>query len=52
MVDAATDSPNAPERGGEKTKKKSGVGAKKIGVSGVEWLEWWLSGPDPGFELT
>ena len=49
MMDAATDSPNAPERG-ERRRKRAAQGAK-IGESvGLEWLEWWLSGPDPVFE--
>ena len=52
MMDAATDSPNAPERGGGKKKKKSGVGGKNRGSVELEWLEWWLSGPDPELGLT
>ena len=45
IVDAATDSPNAPERGG----RRSGVGAKhRVGGPSLVLLDfkWWLPGPD------
>lgn len=50
IVDAATDSPNAPERGGrwrERRRGKTSGGCLFQVLFTLVWnFEWWLPGPD------